>query len=184
MRVIAGKAKGMRLRQVGSKITRPITDRVKESLFNIIGEDIQGASMLDLFAGTGSVGIEALSRGASRITFVEKNKEALKTIKDNLCVTNFEDSAEIIDNDAFKYLSISHDLLFDYVFVAPPQYNNLWYKSMKIIDNSLAIVDKDSWIIVQIDPVEYKMDSFDNLYVVDKRKYGNTLLLFYMLKHR
>ena len=95
-RIISGKARGMRLRPVPGDITRPITDRVKESLFNIINVDIQGASWLDLFGGTGSVGIEALSRGAGYVRFIDLNRSAIQTIKDNLVSTRLELNAHVI----------------------------------------------------------------------------------------
>jgi 16S rRNA (guanine966-N2)-methyltransferase len=84
MRVISGKAKGRKLRSVPGDTTRPITDRVREALFNIIGPDIEGATLLDLFAGTGSVGIEALSRGAKFVLFIDKNRHPITTIMTNL----------------------------------------------------------------------------------------------------
>ena len=84
LRVISGKARGRRLRTVPGDTTRPITDRAKESLFNILGPDIQGASVLDMFAGTGSVGIEALSRGAARVRFIDQQRQAIDTIRLNL----------------------------------------------------------------------------------------------------
>jgi len=94
MRVIAGKAKSRKLRSVPGDVVRPITDRVKESLFNILGDTIVDALFLDLFAGTGSVGIEALSRGARRAVFVERSRRAIETIKENLKITGLATQAE------------------------------------------------------------------------------------------
>ncbi|MEK6222276.1 MAG: 16S rRNA (guanine(966)-N(2))-methyltransferase RsmD [Chloroflexota bacterium] len=96
LRVISGKAKGRRLSLVPGESTRPITDRVKESLFNIIQPDISGCTFLDLFAGTGSVGIEALSRGAELVRFVDNNQSAIATIKDNILIAGFYEQAEVL----------------------------------------------------------------------------------------
>ena len=104
MRVISGTAKGRSLQSVPGDSTRPITDRVKESLFNILGADIVAARFLDLFGGTGGVGIEALSRGAAHAVFVEKNRKAQETIKANLLHTKLIDRAEIVRGDAFAFL--------------------------------------------------------------------------------
>src|SRR3990172_11140026 len=100
LRVISGKARGRRLRSVPGDLTRPITDRAKESLFNILGSDIDGAVVLDLFAGTGSVGIEALSRGAARARFIDQQRQAIETIHFNLSATGLEASAEVLRQDA------------------------------------------------------------------------------------
>src|SRR2546430_635565 len=99
MRVIAGTAKGRQLKLVPGEGTRPIMDRVKEALFNILGDSIDGATFLDLFAGTGSVGIEALSRGAEYAVFVENGRLAVKTIAENLKMTRLEDQARIVRQD-------------------------------------------------------------------------------------
>src|SRR5258708_18953326 len=99
IRVIAGTAKGRQLKRVPGDGTRPVMDRVKEALFNILGEAMRGASFLDLYAGTGSVGIEALSRGAERAVFVENSKPAITTIEENLKLTKFTDRALIVKQD-------------------------------------------------------------------------------------
>ena len=104
MRVISGSAKGRKLGSVPGDSTRPITDRVKESLFNIIGAEIQNSTFLDLFAGTGSVGIEALSRGAEAAVFVDLNRRAIKTVRANLKLTQLADRAQVIQGNAFSFL--------------------------------------------------------------------------------
>ena len=109
LRVISGTAGGHRLRSVPGDATRPITDRAKESLFNILGGDIQGANFLDLFAGTGSVGIEALSRGAAFTRFVDQQRLAVETVRANLQSTRLAASAEIMRLDAFTLNLLSND---------------------------------------------------------------------------
>ncbi|NLG40894.1 MAG: methyltransferase, partial [Chloroflexi bacterium] len=96
LRVIAGRAKGLRLKTVPGDTTRPITDIVKEALFNILGDEIESNTILDLFGGTGAVGIEALSRGARFATFLDKGQQAVRTIQQNLLTTKYSDQAEVI----------------------------------------------------------------------------------------
>lgn len=178
-RIISGKAKGMRLVAVPGDTTRPITDRVKEALFNILGQDIVGSIFLDLFAGTGSVGIEALSRGASFVLLNDRNRQAVNTIQTNLKHTRLADSAQVSQMDAFVLLSKTPAQPYDYVFIAPPQYKNLWVQAIQTLDNHLEILSDSGWTIVQIDPVEYTPLTLKNLTEFDQRKYGSTLLIFY-----
>jgi 16S rRNA (guanine(966)-N(2))-methyltransferase RsmD len=181
-RIIAGKARGLRLQDVPGNITRPITDRVKESLFNILGPEIQGASLLDLFGGTGSVGIEALSRGADFVRFIDLHRAAVNTIKANLEHTRLKAGAEVLLGDAFSVLRQPPDRPFDYIFIAPPQYKGLWQRAMTELDTNLGWLEPDGWVLVQIDPVEYENLPLQNLVEVDQRRYGSTLLVFYETK--
>ena len=177
MRVIAGSAKGKRLESVPGDSTRPITDRTKEALFNIIGAAIAGARFLDLFGGTGAVGIEALSRGAARAVFIERERRALRTIGHNLQSTGLADSAHVVPGDAFKYLSRATDV-FEFVYVAPPQYKELWIKALQVLDGSEILVE-DGYAIAQIHPRERVDVDLKSLQLVDERRYGSTLLLFF-----
>lgn len=179
LRVISGKARGHRLRAVPGELTRPITDRAKESLFNILAADIIGATFLDLFAGTGSVGIEALSRGASYVRFVDNNRLAVATVHKNLENTGLQDGSEVLHMDAFSHLERPADRKFDYVFIAPPQYKNLWKRSVLSLDNHPAWLSEDAWVVVQIHPVEYEFVELRNLVEFDKRQYGSTLFTFF-----
>ncbi len=181
MRVIAGEAKGRRLRSVPGDVTRPITDRVKEALFDILGERVVGARVLDLFAGTGSVGIEALSRGAQRAVFVEQDGRALRAIRENLHATHLRERAEIIARDVFDYLARPRsEELFDIVYVAPPQYKGLWARTLRALDQRPPLASQ-SVIVVQIFPKEYEPLTLANLALTDQRRYGSTLLCFYGL---
>src|SRR5512143_3656469 len=178
MRVISGSAKGRNLQSVPGDSTRPITDRVKEALFNIFGVDIVEAHFLDLFGGTGGVGIEALSRGAARAVFIEKNRKAQETIKANLLLTKLTDRAEIVRGDAFAYLQ-GVPQPFHYIYIAPPQYQRLWIDAAKLIDEQPGWLAEDGEIIVQIHPKEYEAMSLENFEEIEQRKYGSTLLVFY-----
>lgn len=178
-RVIAGKARGIRLQPVPGDITRPITDRVKEALFNILGADVQEATLLDLFGGTGAVGIEALSRGASFVRFIDLNRAAIKVIQANLETAHLASQAQVIQMDAFQYLKQPVDRRFDYIYVAPPQYKGLWLKALEILDERPKWLSEESWLIVQIDPVEYQPTRFSVFTEFEQRRYGSTLLVFY-----
>jgi len=178
-RIISGTAKGLRLKSVPGDSTRPITDRVKEALFNILGNDIQGSTFLDLFGGTGSVGIEALSRGAASACFIEKNHSAFQVLKSNLVNCKVDQKAQAIMGDAFSYLQKKQPHAFDYIFIAPPQYMGLWEKALLLVENNISILSNDGWVIVQIHPVENKTIDLVHLELFDTRSYGSTLLLFY-----
>jgi 16S rRNA (guanine(966)-N(2))-methyltransferase RsmD len=156
---------------------------VRQALFNIIGGDISGASMLDLFAGTGSVGIEALSRGASRVVFVDVNRLPVQTVKENLRITGLEKGAEVHQIDAFRYLERLTGYSFDYVYIAPPQYKGLWKQALLAVDAIPDLFSEDAWVIVQIHPVELEElkdnEALSTLVEFERRQYGSTLLLFY-----
>ncbi len=183
LRIIGGKARGKRIRSVPGTTTRPITDKVRQALFNIIGPDIQGASLLDLFAGTGSVGIEALSRGAEFVCFVELNRQPLVIIRENLKSTSLETAAQVIQGDAFTLLERPATHAYDYVYIAPPQYKDMWSRALLAFDQHPAWLSEDAWLIVQIHPIEYLPIGdplpLKNLAEFDQRHYGSTLLVFY-----
>lgn len=181
MRVISGSAKGHKLKKVPGDGTRPITDRVKENLFNILGDWVIGTHWLDLFAGTGQVGIEALSRGADLALFVDNSRLATRTIQANLKHTQLLHKAVVLCQDAFTYVdSNKAHGPFDVIYVAPPQYRGTWSKMLARIDQlSEQILAADGAVIVQIDPKEYKELALKHYHLVDRRKYGNTMLGFY-----
>jgi len=179
LRVISGTAKGLRLKTVPGDTTRPITDIVKESLFNILGDEVADNVILDLFGGTGAVGIEALSRGARFVTFLDKGQQAVRTIQQNLVTTKFSDQAEVIRTDAFTYLAAPAKLDFDLIYIAPPQYKQMWQKAIRLIDAKPQMLNDAGQIIVQINPIEWEALSLENFVVFDSRKYGDTLLVFY-----
>ncbi len=181
-RIISGLARGIRLKMVPGEITRPITDMVKEALFNILGQDIEGASLLDLFGGTGSVGIEALSRGAAYCRFIDLHRAAVEVIRFNLEKTRLKENAQVVQADALHYLARPADRAFDYIFIAPPQYKGIWERALALLDAHLDWLNPDGLVIVQIDPREYKALPLQRLEQVEERKYGNTLLVFYEVR--
>ena len=179
VRVIAGSAKGRRLKMVPGASTRPVMDRVKEALFSILGSGVEGSRFLDLFAGTGSVGIEALSRGAARVVFVENDRLALRTIRENLALTALAERAQVIPADVFRYLSRPPAEAFEFIYIAPPQYQGLWAKTLQALDRQPGFLYPDGVAIAQIDPTEYVELDLKTLVRYDQRRYSKTMLCFY-----
>jgi len=179
IRVISGTAKGRRLKLVPGDSTRPIMDSVKENLFNILGRGIVGTHWLDLFAGTGSVGIEALSRGADHCTFLDVNRSAIRTIHENLELTDFTERSSVIRTDSLAYLNQNPLNGYEYVYVAPPQYKEMWQKAVSLIDRRPDWMYPDGVVIVQIDPKEHDELALKHLVLYDQRTYGQTMLCFY-----
>lgn len=132
MRVITGSARGRRLGELSGVETRPTTDRVKEGLFNVIQFDIEGRRVLDLFAGTGQLGIECLSRGAAHCTFVDRRKDAAALIRDNLRVTRLSERAKVIQGDALSYLRSAGER-YHLIFLDPPYDANLLNPTIKTL---------------------------------------------------
>lgn len=180
MRVATGEAKGRRLKGPIDKGTRPIIDRVKQALFNILSTRVEDARFLDLFAGTGSVGIEALSRGASQATFIELNHKMVQIVRENLRITGFADRAETLRADAFKFLQ-SPRASYDIIYIAPPQYQEMAAKALFLLDRS-PLVAENGIVIVQIHPKERPAVTavpLTRLTLTDERRYGSTLVMFY-----
>ncbi len=182
LRVTSGSAKGRRLKDVPGDTTRPVTDRVKQALFNILADDVIDSNWWDLFGGTGAVGIEALSRGAGFVRFSDLNRAPVETIKANLENTRLASRAEVRRGDAFTMLAAHPNRPFDYVYIAPPQYQGLWSKALLALDANPGWLSADAWVIVQIHPREYEKLELKNISEFEERKYGSTLLLFYEKK--
>jgi 16S rRNA (guanine966-N2)-methyltransferase len=179
MRVVAGLAKGKTLKPVPGASTRPISDRVKVALFDILAPDLPGASLLDLFSGTGAVGIEALSRGAARVVFLDREPEAIRTIHENLSRTGLTQGAQVVRTDAFRFLERRGVTPFDLIYVAPPQYQGLWREALRRIDRRSDWLVPDGRAIIQIDPREMLPVELSALQEVDRRRYGSTVLVFF-----
>ena len=151
MRVIAGTARSLPLKTLKTGDTRPTTDRIKETLFNILMPDIPGARFLDLFAGAGAIGIEALSRGAKEAFFVEKSSDAVKIITENLKFTKLYDKSAILKRDAFDAVAeLSGSGVFDVVFIDPPYGKQYGTEILKVLKRS-GITDKDTLIVIEED---------------------------------
>ena len=179
MRVISGSAKGRRLKSVPGTSTRPITDRVKVALFDILAPYVGECLFLDLFAGTGGVGIEALSRGARRAVFVDIDPQSVQTIRENLATTRLDDRASVIRSDSFHYLDRAEHESFDMIYIAPPQYKEMWSRALQAIDRHADWLAPDGIAVVQIDPKETRDIPVNHLQEFDRRQYGSTLLWFF-----
>lgn len=181
MRVISGTARGTKLNSIDSLDTRPTLDRVKESLFNIAQNKIEDSIVLDLFAGSGAIGIEFLSRGAKKAYFCEKSHIATQMIKQNLNKTKLENKSEIFEMDYKKCLEkISRtDIKFDIVFLDPPYKADLVADAVKRII-SLNLLQENGIIIAETDEKERDLKELEILQVevYDLRKYGRVYLMF------
>jgi 16S rRNA (guanine(966)-N(2))-methyltransferase RsmD len=176
--VIAGSAKGRILRPPRTSATRPITDRAKESLFSILAPRIPGRCFLDLFAGTGSVGIEALSRGAARATFVERSWPALAGIQHNLELTGLAARAEVVGRDVFGYLR-EPPAPFDVIFVAPSQWRGLWPRAVALLDREPGWLAGGAVVVAQHDPSESLPLDLAHLELTDERTYAQVRFTFF-----
>jgi len=181
MRVISGKARGKKLISLEGLNTRPTLDRVKEALFNIIQFDIENANVLDLFAGSGALGIEALSRGANTATFCDNSYEAVQIIKTNIINTKNEEKSIVVNKDYSLTLnSLSkQNKKFEIIFLDPPYKTDFGIKSLEAIIK-LNILAEDGIIILETDDEkkEQAISNIEGLKVFDKRKYGKIMLIF------
>lgn len=151
MRVIAGKARRLNLKTIPGNDTRPTTDRIKETLFNILQPEIPGCRFLDLFSGSGAIGIEALSRGADYAVFVEKNPKACACIRENLSFTKLAEGGKLLNMDVLQALrSMEGQAAFDCVFMDPPYNNELERQVLEYLQDS-SLADEDTLIIVEAD---------------------------------
>ena len=151
MRVIAGKARRLNLKTVPGMETRPTTDRIKETLFNILQPELLDCRFLDLFSGSGAIGIEALSRGAAQAVFVEKNPKACTCIKENLAFTKLADGGKLPNMDVLQALrSLEGKGTFDCIFMDPPYNHELEEMVLEYLQTS-TVLDENTIIIVEAD---------------------------------
>ena len=177
MRVITGKARGVQLKTPEGMLTRPTADRVKEALFSIINFDLPGAAVLDLFGGTGQLGIEALSRGANSAVFVDQQEDACKIIRENLRRTKLESQGKVVRSDYLDYLRRSREK-FDIILLDPPYAEVFLENALKCI-TEIDILKSDG-IIVAERPLEKELSfEFEGFTRSKDYKYGKTLLTIY-----
>ena len=177
MRVITGTARGRRLKELQGMETRPTTDKVKESLFSIIQFDIEGRRVLDLFAGTGQLGIEALSRGAEHCTFVDQRSDAVALIKNNLKVTNLAEKGRVIQGDSLGFLKTCGEK-FDVIFLDPPYRADLLERAVE----GIAAFDilREHGIMICESPLEQVLPDLSQPYERGKDyRYGKIKLTVY-----
>ena len=183
MRIISGKARGTKLYTLDGTATRPTLDRVKESLFNIIQNDIEDSTVLDLFSGSGAIGLEFLSRGAKRAVLCDSSKDAIKIIKQNVQKTHFEEKVEVYNMEFTKLVERLQNQKFDIIYIDPPYATDFIKISLeKIIEYEL--VNENTKIIVETDDETRILNQIEKMDVeiTDKRKYGRAKIIF--LKYR
>lgn len=177
MRVITGSARGRRLKELEGMETRPTTDRVKEGVFNVIQFDIEGRRVLDLFAGTGQLGIETLSRGAAMAVFVDQRRDAAVLIRDNLKLTELADRARVVNGDALAFLSSTKEK-FDLIFIDPPYAAELWEAALEAISRFDILADHG--IIVCESPMEQELPELAAPYFLHRTyRYGKIKVTTY-----
>ena len=182
VRVISGSARGLKLNTPGDDRVRPTTDRVKESMFNIIQDWVYDSQVLDLFAGSGALGIEALSRGASQAVFCDNSLDSIKIIKSNIEKARVVDRSQIVSGDFKRCLRDmeAKNQSFDMIFVDPPYYKGLFEEVLDTI-RSCKILKKDGIVIVEHD-AKKPIGQVEGLEVYKEKKYGITMLTFYCLE--
>lgn len=189
MRVISGRARGTKLKTIESMSTRPTLDRVKESLFNILQNDITEKNVLDLFAGSGALGIEALSRGADKAYFSDSNPEAVKVIKENLTKTRLIDYSKVYNMSYEKAITkmSNENVKIDIVFIDPPYRLGIAANSIKLIiqndllnENAIIVVETDEKErdIKEILELKNLNKELQKIEITDLRKYGRASLIF------
>lgn len=179
MRIISGKARGTKLYTLDGINTRPTLDRVKESLFNIIQEKLLDAIVLDLFSGSGALGLESVSRGANKAILCDNNINSIDIIKKNTMKCHFEEKVEIICKDYKKCLNTINEKI-DIIFIDPPYDKNIAVNAIKIIlDNDL--LKEDGLIVLETDEEERdieQLNNIKNINIQDLRRYGRVKLIF------
>jgi len=183
MRIISGTSKGRKLITPKRYSLRPTSDRVKESLFNILGSEVEGKVVLDLFAGTGNLGIEALSRGAERVIFVEKGRQALQIIQTNLNQFGLADRSEILPKDVNRAIGIlkQRGECFDLILMDPPYEKGLIQRTLMKL-NTHPIYHGDSILVIEHNRREPLPHILDEWNLIRQQKIGDTLLSFLTLQ--
>jgi len=180
LRVISGFAKGRHLKTPRGKWVRPTSDRVKESLFNILASKIPASVFLDLFAGSGSIGIEALSRGCTKAIFVDINPRAILFIKDNLSSLGFTGKARIFKLDVLKALDLfkKQNLKFDIVFMDPPYFKKYEVKALEKTNES-GLLKKGGTVVIESSKKTILPSRVGDFFLYRRTEYGDTALNFY-----
>ncbi len=191
MRIISGKNKAKRLNSPKTELTRPTLDRVKEALFSILEPNMKGSKILDLFSGTGNLGLEAISRGADFAWLNDSNQVAISTIISNTLLTNSKDYVKITKKDYRKCLNqiIKDEVTFDIIFLDPPYDSKFAIETLNFISENkgkilnsggIIIYETDKNFFLKISKTNDKaLDSFENLEMIDNRSYGNVLIFMY-----
>ncbi|MDD7719006.1 MAG: 16S rRNA (guanine(966)-N(2))-methyltransferase RsmD [Eubacteriaceae bacterium] len=181
MRIITGEYRGRRLESPIGYDVRPTTDKVKEAIFNIIMNDIWDATCVDLFAGTGNLGLEALSRGAKKCYFGDNSRESLNLIKANVKMCRAEDKSVIIAGDYTKTLSRINEKI-DIFFLDPPYKDGLYENCLELIDE-LDLLSEDGIVVAEHGIRDYVPEEIGRLEIIKQRKYGKIMVTIYAEKN-
>lgn len=183
MRIISGTARGTKLYTLEGQATRPTLDRVKESLFNIIQEEIPNSIFLDLFSGSGAIGLEAASRGAKKAILCDKSKEAINIISRNVEKTHLKEKIELHNLDYEQLLKTKIKEELDIIYIDPPYNSNFVIKAVEIL-LSKKLIKESSRIIIETDRQDNIIEELEkmNIEITDKRKYGRAILIFLKYK--
>lgn len=182
MRITGGEAKGRLLASPKGMEIRPTSDRVREAIFNIIGQDLSDLKVLDLFAGTGSLGLESLSRFAQHVVFIDNSQNSLKILKKNLATCGFQDSGTILKRDLRKGFSLSHPVLqqhFDLIFLDPPYGKDLITPLLEKFSTTVNL-SNEARVVAELSKTETLPRSVGNLKMSDTRVYGDTRITIFL----
>lgn len=180
MRVVAGERKGMPLKAIAGDTTRPTTDKIKESIFNMIGPFFDGGIAVDLFAGSGGLGIETLSRGADRALFIEKDSRAFQTLQENIKKCRYEQVSELFRADTMRAVKalLKRDIVIDYLFVDPPYHKSEYYDLVdvlvqggKVADNAIILCEHSKEVALP--------ESYGPFKQTRQETYGSTIITIY-----
>lgn len=179
MRIISGTARGTKLYTLEGQTTRPTLDRVKESLFNIIQNEIIDSNFLDVFSGSGAIGLEAASRGAKKVILCDKSKDAINVIKKNIEKTHLKEKVELFNLDYETLLKTKIKEKMDIIYIDPPYNSDFAIKSVEYIINQ-KLVNENSTIIIETDNEDKILEELKktDIEIVDKRRYGRATLIF------
>lgn len=183
MRIISGLAKGRKLLSPVGMGTRPTLDRVKESIFDIIQNEVYGATVLDVFAGTGSLGLEAASRGAKNCYLVDKSPESFGFLRKNIVNLKFEEICKCFNMDSYNALKefAAKGIVFNLIFIDPPYMKDMIPQAVEIISEK-KLMASDGLIVTKIDSKEDIYKGTEDIVLTKYKKYGNTTICFYRYK--
>jgi len=181
MRITSGKFKNKQIKTIDSDLIRPTLSKIRESIFNVLQTDIEGVTFLDLFAGSGIVGIEAASRNAGRIIFIEKNPKHYKLLKENLKGIDFEHKTFL--SDSIDMLKKFKENSFDIIFSDPPYKTNLNEQAIKIISEKKILSEK-GWLVIECNKTENTdfVEEETNFIIIKEKNYGDTKVLYMKYK--
>ncbi|MEF9941072.1 MAG: 16S rRNA (guanine(966)-N(2))-methyltransferase RsmD [Lachnospiraceae bacterium] len=183
MRVIAGRAKRLQLKTLDGFDTRPTTDRIKETLFNMIAPDLYDSVFLDLFSGSGGIGIEALSRGAKEAVFVEYNPKAMECIKQNLLVTGLEEKASLMSTDVMTALrKLEGQKQFDFIYMDPPYEQLLEKAVLEYLAESTLITEDTELVVEASKDTDFSYIESFGYHLIKRKEYKNNVHVFLELE--